>query len=63
MKKLLGSMAVLLAVASASGCIVREREYVRRGGCPGGVFIQGHYGPRGGWRPGHWRCPGIIEVD
>jgi hypothetical protein len=30
--------------------------------CAGGVWIPGHYGPAGYWRPAHWRCPGVVEV-
>jgi hypothetical protein len=33
-----------------------------RAPCPGGVWIEGHRGPRGHWHPGHWRCPGVVEV-
>jgi hypothetical protein len=45
-----------------SGCVVRERTVAARpGACPGGVWIEGHYGPRGRWHPAHWRCPGVVE--
>lgn len=50
----------LLALAAVEGCYVRAR-----GGppaCRGGVFIEGHRGPRGRWHEGHWRCPGVVEV-
>jgi hypothetical protein len=49
-----------LAVLSLSGCVVESN--VRRAPCPGGWWVEGHYGPRGRWHPGHWRCPGAIEV-
>jgi hypothetical protein len=45
-----------------SGCFVREERVAtgpRR--CPGGYWVEGHYGPRGRWHEGHWRCPGIVE--
>ena len=47
----------------ATSCVVRE---TRRAPCSGGVWMDGHRGPRGRWHPGHWRCPGqpvIIEVE
>ena len=47
----------LLALAQSS-CVVRE---TRRGPCPEAVWIEGHYGPRGRWHPGHWRCPARPE--
>jgi hypothetical protein len=52
--------ATLLSVSS---CVVREERVARPGpaGCPGGVWIEGHYGPRGRWHPAHWRCPGVVE--
>jgi len=48
---------VLLAVL-LSGCYVEERPYRRplRAPCPGGVWIEGHYGAWHRWHPGHWRC-------
>jgi hypothetical protein len=58
------SIAVFGAVISiVSGCVVRERVVARPGppGCPGGVWIEGHRGPRGRFHPGHWRCPGVVE--
>jgi hypothetical protein len=54
---------VFLMASLQAGCLVRER---RGTACRGGVFVEGHYGPRGRWHPGHWRCPGqpvIVEVD
>jgi hypothetical protein len=58
-----GALAVVLA-GTLSGCVVREERVVARPGpmpCRGGVWIEGHYGPRGHWHQGHWRCPGVIE--
>jgi hypothetical protein len=46
-------------LAPLGGCVVRE---VRGPACAGGVWIAGHYGPRGRWHPGHWRCAGVVEV-
>jgi hypothetical protein len=53
-----------LAFVSLSGCIVEERPYVARPAppCPGAMWVGGHYGPRGRWHYGHWRCPGVVEV-
>ena len=53
-------VAVLAAVAF-SGCVVEERTSVRPA-CAGAVWVEGHYGHRGAWHPGHWRCPGVVEV-
>jgi hypothetical protein len=51
---------VALLGATASACYVRE---TRPGPpCYGGVWVEGHYGPRGRWHPAHWRCPGVREV-
>ncbi|HVZ75120.1 MAG TPA: hypothetical protein VHJ20_22210 [Polyangia bacterium] len=53
-----------MLAAPLSGCLVRERTVaVAPGGpaCRGGVWIEGHYGPRGRWHRGHWRCPGVVE--
>jgi hypothetical protein len=52
---LLGSWA-----AAVAGCAVEARPPPPR--CPGGMWVSGHYGPRGRWHPGHWRCPGAVEV-
>jgi hypothetical protein len=63
-------VSVLRAVCSVAivavvvmGCVVEERTVVRPARpCAGGVWIVGHYGPRGHWHHGHWRCPDIVEV-
>jgi len=52
----------LLLIVSVVGCTVHTVVVERHPPCPGGVWIDGHYGPRGRWHPGHWRCPGVIEV-
>jgi hypothetical protein len=57
--------AVLAAVVvSLLGCVVEERTVVARPAppCPGAVWVVGHYGPRGRWHPGHWRCRGVVEI-
>jgi hypothetical protein len=52
-----------LATVSLSGCVVEERAYARPAPpCPGGRWIEGHYGEYGRWRRGHWACPGVVEV-
>jgi hypothetical protein len=56
----LAVFGLMLALGTAgAGCYVRATP----GHCPGGYWIEGHYGPRGRWHPGHWRCPGVIEID
>jgi hypothetical protein len=61
---ILRTLAVaVLAAAALSGCVVEERTYARPAPrCREAVWVEGHYGPRGGWHPGHWRCPGVVEV-
>jgi hypothetical protein len=66
MRKLswLGLVLGLVMGSATVGCTVRETVVARPAaapGCRGGVWIQGHYGPRGRWWPGHWRCPGTVE--
>lgn len=64
MRPLLSILGLALALCTAgSGCYVQEQPSVAYGprGCPGGVWIAGHRGPRGRWHQGHWRCPGVIE--
>jgi hypothetical protein len=55
-------VAVLALVLG--GCVVEERTVVARPGppCRSAVWVEGHYGPRGRWHHGHWRCPGVVEV-
>jgi hypothetical protein len=61
MRLILAGLLFLSAATGLSGCVVRERTVARPGGCPGGVWVDGHHGPRGRWHPGHWRCPGVVE--
>jgi hypothetical protein len=47
-----GTLAILLVSALAlSACVVAPGPYGGRPRCPG--WVGGHYGPDGGWRPGH----------
>ena len=67
MRKLLLALGFFVAGIGivTPACVVRETR-VARHDCAGGVWIDGHYGPRGRWHPGHWRCPGgyeRIEID
>jgi hypothetical protein len=50
---------LVLVSALAAGCYVESRPAYGR--CPGGVWVEGHYGRHGRWHRGHWRCPGVIE--
>lgn len=64
--RLMAGLALLVALPAlgASGCVVRERRvaaYPQPAPCRGGAWIEGHYGRRGRWHPGHWRCPGVVE--
>jgi hypothetical protein len=66
MRATMASIGLLgfLFVSSPALVSCRPRVVVveRRPECPGGVWIEGHRGPRGRWHPGHWRCPGVVEV-
>jgi hypothetical protein len=63
MKRLLTVSLLLATLAtSVSACVVREERVARPGPCRGGVWVEGHRGPYGRWHPGHWRCPGVVEV-
>ncbi len=54
---------LLFASLFSLGCVVHEHaRVVRPSGCPGGVWVEGHYGPHGAWHEAHWRCPGVVEV-
>jgi hypothetical protein len=58
-----GFVGLLLLGVGTTGCVEREvvvREPARA--CAGGVWIEGYRGRRGRWHPGHWRCPGVVEV-
>jgi hypothetical protein len=59
------SLAPLALTALLGGCVVRETVVVDRRPpppCNGAVWIPGHTGQSGNWHPGHWRCPGVVEV-
>ena len=56
------ALSLSFLALTLSGCVVEDRTAVRRAPCPGGWWVEGHYGPRGRWHPGHWRCPGVVEV-
>ncbi len=63
MSTLRNAVLAVLAVSALAGCIVEERTAARPApACRGAVWVEGHYGPRGAWHPGHWRCPGVVEV-
>ena len=56
-------VVAILAVVALSGCVVEERSYAAPAPrCHGATWVDGHYGPRGAWHRGHWRCPGVVEV-
>ena len=60
MRRMFAVFGLMLALGTAgAGCYVGPAP----GHCPGGFWVEGHYGPRGRWHPGHWRCPGVIEID
>ena len=54
----LGTVTVAVGAAT-SGCYVAAGP----GHCPGGYWIEGHYDRWHRWHPGHWRCPGVVEVE
>jgi hypothetical protein len=58
----LGLLGLLVTTAGSMGCVEREVVVERPRACAGGVWIPRHRGPRGYWHPGHWRCPGVVEV-
>jgi hypothetical protein len=51
--------AVIILVPFLSGCTTYVQapraEVVGVAPYPGAVWVPGHYGPYGGWHPGHWR--------
>jgi hypothetical protein len=50
---------LVLALAALQGCVVavhEQRPPPPPGYCAEWVWVPGHYGPRGRWHPGHWRC-------
>lgn len=60
MRRMFAVFALVFALGTVgAGCYVAPGP----GHCPGGYWVEGHYGPRGRWHPGHWRCPGVIEIE
>lgn len=51
MKKLMTRLVLILAVAPLAGCVV----YADHPHHPHAYWVPGHYGPYGGWNPGHWQ--------
>jgi hypothetical protein len=47
------NLVLLLCVSLLAGCYT---EYTVRPTQCVAVWVPGHYGPFGRWRPGHWRC-------
>ena len=54
----LGTVTVTLGAAT-SGCYVGPGP----GHCPGGYWVEAHYDRWHRWHRGHWRCPGVVEVE
>lgn len=59
MKKVCFLMAFIALIPLLSGCTTYVRtppvEVVGPSPYAGAVWVPGHYGPYGGWHPGHWR--------
>jgi hypothetical protein len=46
----------------AAGCYAEAGAPA--GGCGGGRWVEGHYGPRHVWHARHWGCPGDpVDVE
>ena len=58
------SVAVLGLSLLLGGCVERVRVVDARPPvpCAGAVWIPGHTSQSGKFHPGHWRCPGVVEV-
>jgi hypothetical protein len=50
-RKIALALALMTTAASLSACVVAGPGYGR----PGCYWVPGHYGPEGGWHPGHCR--------
>lgn len=50
MKRVSALLLCALMATSLVGCTV----YAQPGGPYGAHWVPGHYGPYGGWHPGHW---------
>jgi len=61
MRKLTLAVLALTMAAGVLGCAT-ETVVVRPPPCPGGTWVQGHYGPYGHWHAGHWVCPEVVVV-
>jgi len=64
MKRFIVALGLAVAFSAVgSGCVVRERGYAMRrpDRCVDAYWIEGHYGPRGRWHPGHWHCRGYVD--
>ena len=60
MRGALAAIGLAVAIGGvAAGCYVGPGP----GHCPGGYWIEQHYDRYGRWHRGHWRCPGVIEVE
>jgi len=51
MKRILALMLCGLMATSLAGCVV----YPGHQPYGGAHWVPGHYGPYGGWHPGHWQ--------
>lgn len=51
-------MQRLVLLFMLAGCYVEVRPHAYRhpSPCPGGIWVEGHYGMWHRWHPGHWRC-------
>jgi hypothetical protein len=51
MKRLMIVLLLAAVVAPVAGCVVAP---VGPGPYSGAYWVPGHFGPYGGWHPGHW---------
>ena len=63
MKKAFCLIAAVILIPFLSGCTTYvqgpppgQAVVVGPAPYPGAVWVPGHYGPYGGWHPGHWRA-------
>ena len=50
MKRLSVALMLISLGSLLTGCVAEPAPVAR----PGYIGVRGHYGPYGGWRPGHW---------
>ena len=50
MERLRMLLVLLLCATALTGCVVEPGPYRAYGA----YWVPGHYGPYGGWHPGHW---------